>query len=145
MTANRSLRLILAGGLVALVAACGGGASAQGPDSGSDAKPATADATPRPTDVPMAEENAAPGTKLNACEIVTADEIASATGAADVADGKLEAAPTVLDEARTACTYEGEFGRIIVDLGHLVVVNLDLGVKLGAHVVFLGRLVGAHG
>jgi hypothetical protein len=116
MTANRSLRLILAGGLVALVAACGGGASAQGPDSGSDAKPATADATPRPTDVPMAEENAAPGTKLNACEIVTADEIASATGAADVADGKLEAAPTVLDEARTACTYEGEFGRIIVDL-----------------------------
>ena len=115
MTSNRSFRLLLAGGLVALVAACGGG-SAQGPDSGSDSKPAAAEATPRPTDVPRAEENAAPGTKLNACEILTAEEIATTTGAADVADGALEAAPTTLDEARTECTYEGDFGRIIVDL-----------------------------
>ena len=116
MTLNRSLRLILAGGLVALVAACGSAGSAQGPDTGSDSKSAAGEATPRPTDVPMAEANAAPGTKLNACEILTADEIASATGATDVADGELEAAPTVLDEARTACTYQGDFGRIIVDL-----------------------------
>jgi hypothetical protein len=118
MTANRSLRLILAGGLVAIVAACGGAASGAGAGSepGSDAGTTSTEATPRPTDVPFAEADAEPGTKLNACEIVTADDIASATSAEDVADGELKLAPTVLDEGRTECTYEGDFGRIIVEL-----------------------------
>ena len=120
MIPNRSLRLILASGLVALVAACGGASSGQGagpgPDTGSDSGPTSAEVTPRPTDVPFAEADAKPGTTLNACEILTADDIATATKAEDVADGALEAAPTVLDEHRTECTYEGDFGRIIVDL-----------------------------
>jgi hypothetical protein len=120
MTSNRSIHLILAVVLVALVAACGGASSGQGSgpgsDTGSDTGPTSAETTPRPTDVPFAEADATPGTALTACEILTADEIATATGADDVADGKLEAAPTVLDEARTECTYEGDFGRIIVDL-----------------------------
>jgi hypothetical protein len=117
MTANRSLRLILAGGLVAIVAACGGGASAgAGSESGPGVGTRSAETTPRPTDVPFAEADAKPGTDLNACEILTADDIASATNAPDVAEGTLELAPTVLDEGRTECTYEGDFGRIIVEL-----------------------------
>ena len=117
MIPKRSIRLILAGGLVALVAACGGASSGQGAGSvGSDNGPTTAEATPRPTDVPFAEADATPGTALNACEILTADDIAIATQAEAVADGALEAAPTVLDENRTECTSEGDFGRIIVEL-----------------------------
>ena len=118
MIPNRSLRLILAGGLVAFVAACGGAGSGQGAgsDTGSDTGSTAAETTPRPTDVPFAEADATPGTALTACEILTADDIATATKAADVADGALEAAPTVLDEHRTECTYEGDFGRIIVEL-----------------------------
>ena len=87
-----------------------------GSDAGSDTGPTSAEATPRPTDVPFAEADATPGTTLSACEILTADDIATATGTEDVADGALEAAPTVLDEVRTECTYEGDFGRIIVEL-----------------------------
>src|SRR5262245_42407276 len=118
MTANRSFRLILAGGLVALVAACGGAGSAPSQESGDGSETGTTptDATPRPTDVPFAEADATPGTALSACEILTADDIAAATGAESVADGDLKDAATVLDEARTECTYEGDFGRIIVDL-----------------------------
>ena len=120
MHSNRSFRLVLAGGLVALVAACGGAGSGagegSGPDSNADAAPISAEVTPRPTDVPFAEADAKPGTKLNACEILTADEIASATGAEDVPAGTLEDAATVLDANRTECTYQGDFGRIIVDL-----------------------------
>lgn len=120
MHSSRSFRLALAGGLVALVAACGGAGSGagagSGPDSNADAAPIGAEVTPRPTDVPFAEADAKPGTKLNACEILTADEIASATGAEDVPAGTLEDAATVLDANRTECTYQGDFGRIIVDL-----------------------------
>jgi hypothetical protein len=118
MIPKRSIRLILAGGLVALVAACGGASSGQGADAdtGSGNGSTTAEATARPTDVPFAEADATPGTALNACEILTADDIATATKAEDVADGALEAAPTVLDEHGTECTYEGDFGRVIVDL-----------------------------
>ena len=116
MTGNRSLRLILAGGLVALVAACGGASSGEGSGSGADTGPTSAEITPRPTDIPFAEADATPGTALNACEILTADDIATATSTEDVPDGTLEAAPTVLDEGRTECTYEGDFGRIIVEL-----------------------------
>jgi hypothetical protein len=124
MHSNRSFRLMLAGGLVALVAACGGAGSGtgsgagegSGPDANANAAPVGAQVTPRPTDVPFAEADAKPGTKLNACEILTADEIASATGAGDVPAGTLEDAATVLDANRTECTYQGDFGRIIVDL-----------------------------
>jgi len=120
MTPNRSLRLILAGGLVALVAACGGAGSGAGassdPGSNGDAGTTAAETTPRPTDVSFAEVGANPGTALDACEILTADDIAAATGTTGVAEGELEAAPTVLDEARTVCTCQGDNGRIVVDL-----------------------------
>jgi hypothetical protein len=120
MTHNRSLRLLLAGGLVALVAACGGAGSGAGAgaDAGTngDTGPAAAETTPRPTDAPFAEDDAKPGTTLSACEILTADDVAGVTGVANVAAGELKPSPTVLDEAASNCTYEGEFGRIIVGL-----------------------------
>ena len=139
MTGNRSLRLILAGGLMAFVAACGGASSGQGAgpgsDTGSDSGTTAAEATPRPTDVPFAEADARPGTDLTACEILTADDIATATQADDVADGAFEAAPTVLDEHRSVCTYEGDFGRVIVELTPTDGANLydaAIGVYDGA-------------
>jgi len=140
MTLNRSLRLFLAGGLVALVAACGGAASGAGQasDTGSngDGGSTAAETTPRPTDVPFAEADATPGTALDACQILTADDIAAATAIDGIAAGALEAAPTVLDEARTVCTYEGEYGRIIVDLTPTDGANLydaAIGAYDGAH------------
>src|SRR5262245_1816538 len=119
MTANRSLRLLLAGGLVALVVACGGSAAGTAADAASSQAAGAgtaADATPRPTDVPFAEADATPGTTLNACEILTAGDIEQATKTTGVADGELKLTPTVLDEAASNCTYEGDFGRIIVAL-----------------------------
>jgi hypothetical protein len=63
------------------------------------------------------EGNLTPGTDLDACEIVTSDDIGSATKASGpVAAGTLEASPTVLSPSQTECTYEGDFGRIIVEL-----------------------------
>lgn len=58
-----------------------------------------------------------PGTTLNACEIVTPDDIKIATGfGGSVAAGTLKATPTVLSPGQTECRYEGEYGGIIVEL-----------------------------
>jgi hypothetical protein len=108
-------RLIIPATLVALLAACGGAVSppaSSGDDAGS------------PTTAPVAIESLAPGaadptpgTKLTACELVTADDVQGATGTAEtVAAGKGESGPTVLSPGRTVCTYEGDFGRVLVDL-----------------------------
>jgi hypothetical protein len=58
-----------------------------------------------------------PGTTLNACEVVTTDDIKAATKfTGSIAAGTLKATPTVLSPGQTECRYQGEFGGIIVEL-----------------------------
>lgn len=102
------------------LAACGGGTA--NPATDASAAPAADTAAPVAPDASTAtgggiDGTLTPGTTLNACEIVTSDDIKAATKAtAVVATGTLELSPTVLSPARTECTYEGEFGGIIVEL-----------------------------
>lgn len=115
MTARTSLRLPLAAGLIALVAACGGAATAGSGDDTSqvaettDVIEATLEATAEDT-APM------PGTDLNACEIVTAADIEAVTDTDGIGDGEFEFNPTVRSPGHSECTYEGDFGRLIVSL-----------------------------
>jgi hypothetical protein len=110
-------RLVLVAALgTVLVAACGGGAggSASPGASGTGVNEPTsgaAEATTQPAD-----GAATPGTVLSACEIVTADDIKAATRATTVEAGTLKATPTSLSPGRSQCTYEGDYGRIIVEL-----------------------------
>jgi hypothetical protein len=114
MTARTSIRLLLASGLIALVAACGGAATAGSGDDASQVAE-TADVIEATSD---AAEDAAPqpGTDVNACEIVTAADIETATDTDGIGDGEFEANPTVLSPGHSECTYEGDFGRLIVSL-----------------------------
>ena len=126
---NRTiLRVTATGVLILLVAACGGGSGSADEDMAADgdiAAPMTS-VTPDEAD-PNAPEDAGaiiyeeevpiPGTTLNACQVVTPMDVKSAfLATADVADGTFEANPTVLSPGRSECTYEGEFGRLIVQL-----------------------------
>ncbi len=95
--------------LTLILAACGDGGAPTG-DPGTE--PPTAEAVP----TEAAEAEPTPGTDLNACEIVTAADIAAATGIEGVADGTFEENPSTLSPGRSECTYEGDFGRVIVDL-----------------------------
>jgi hypothetical protein len=113
-------RSALAGLLVLAVAACGGGA-------------ATADETVEITSAPEAtsaivdtadvgaivyeEADPEPGTTLNACQIIDAEDVQAAFGLEEaVADGTFEADPTVLSPNHSECRYEGDFGRLIISL-----------------------------
>ena len=63
------------------------------------------------------EEVPVPGTTLGACEIVTPDDIRVALGLdAAVPAGTFEASPTVLSPGHSDCTYEGDYGRVLVSL-----------------------------
>lgn len=122
-----TLLLRAATGLLVLgVAACGGGnaADADAPEATTavvvaDDAAATVDPND-PADVGAAiyeDENPEPGTTLNACEVVTAADVQAAVKAeAPVAAGMFEADPTVLSPNHSECTYEGEYGRLIVAL-----------------------------
>ena len=102
------------------LAACGGGTA--NPTSDASPAPAAETAMPVEPDASTAtgggiDGTLTPGTTLNACEIVTSDDIKAATKAtAPIAAGTLEVSPTVLSPGRTECTYEGAFGGIIVEL-----------------------------
>ena len=104
---------------LALVA-CGGGTAKTTTDT--SPAPAAESAAPVEPDASTAtgggiDGTLTPGTTLNACEIVTTDDIKAATKATTtIAAGTLEASPTVLSPGRTECTYEGAFGGIIVEL-----------------------------
>jgi hypothetical protein len=112
--------------LALAIAACGGGtpATSSAPSSAPAVEmPETPEssAATSPEDSPATgggiDGTLVPGTDLSACEIVTSDDIQAATKAtAAVADGTLQASPTVLSPARTKCTYQGDYGRIIVEL-----------------------------
>lgn len=102
-------------------AACSGGTAA--PANGATSAPsiATADETASPDETAATgggvEGNLTPGTSLNACELVTSDDVKAATKSTDVvAAGTLKQDPTSLSPGHTECRYEGEFGGIIVDL-----------------------------
>jgi hypothetical protein len=104
------------------LAACGGGTpvtSSEPATAPSVEAPAATEATSPESPVTGGgiEGTLTPGTDLGACEIVTSDDIAAATKVTGtVAAGTLEASPTVLSPARSECTYEGDYGRIIVEL-----------------------------
>lgn len=57
-----------------------------------------------------------PGTTLNACEIVTVADIQAATKATGVAAGTFKASSTSLSPGQSECTYEGDYGKIVVEL-----------------------------
>ena len=103
-----------------VLAACGGGSTATGTTT--SAAPATAAAESTTPDATAAtgggvEGNLTPGTNLNACEIVTTDDVAAAFNLKfPVAEGTLKATPTILSRGHTECRYEGEYGGVIVAL-----------------------------
>ena len=102
-------------------AACRGGTAAPANDATTAPSIATSyeSATPEETAATGGgvEGNLTPGTDLNACEIVTTDDVKAATKSTDpVAAGTLKASPTSLSPGHTECRYEGEFGGIIVAL-----------------------------
>jgi hypothetical protein len=107
-------RYPLAISLAVVLAACGGATPAP---SGAGATPAATSSAPAvETGAPITADPT-PGTMLTACEIVTPADLDAATGTAGPsADGVLAAGPTTLSPGRTLCTYEGEYGRVIVDL-----------------------------
>ncbi|HET9458199.1 MAG TPA: hypothetical protein VFO78_12705 [Candidatus Limnocylindrales bacterium] len=113
MTAPRSMiRLLVLTGLIAVLAACGG-ATARDSDGNQT--------SPEPTIVTEATaapdgDTPEPGTDLDACEILTPADIETATDTSGVAEGEFEATPTVLSPGHTECTYEGDFGGVIVAL-----------------------------
>jgi hypothetical protein len=114
MTHRRSVLNLVLLGLIALGAVACGGSDAQPSDA-----PAEAAAATQTVDEPMepvaAEADAEPGTALDACEIVTAEDLAAAIDA-DVEPGVLEENPTVLSPGHSECTYESETARVIVSL-----------------------------
>jgi len=115
------LRILLLLWLVALVAAgCSSATSDPADESGDSAdeasQPAIGESAP-PSEA-AEEPELTPGTTLNACEIVTAEDIAAATGldAATIGAGELAESPTVLSPGHTDCDYTGEWGGVIVSL-----------------------------
>lgn len=109
--------LIAIAAVIAVLAACGGGPS--GSSEGDIAAPLEATSSDAPADATAEAEAGAPtpGTALDACEIVTAAEIMAATGATGPApSGVFKATPDTLSPGGTQCTYEGDFGKVIVAL-----------------------------
>lgn len=104
--------------------ACGGGANsdadaALAADTIATAPAAVADPN-EPADagaIIYEEAVPVPGTTLDACQIVTADDIRAALGLeAPVAAGSLDVDPTTLSPGHSECAYEGEYGRVKVSL-----------------------------
>lgn len=81
------------------------------------------DPAPDGEDAAVSSEQAMPsmpaaGTELDACEIVTPEDVANALDLdpADVADGVLTESPTTLSPGHTECDYTGEWGGLVVNL-----------------------------
>jgi hypothetical protein len=124
----RSISRGAALGLLALsLVACGGGAARDADDELDAGAPAPTTAAEAPNADPndpdsvgaiiYEEDVPVPGTTLSACQIVTGSDLQTALGLdVPVAEGALEADPTVLSPGHSECRYEGDFGRVIVDL-----------------------------
>jgi hypothetical protein len=107
-------RSVLPAGLLLAIltlAACGGGGTTT---------PSTTPAASQAVESPASSEpdpgEPTPGTALKACELITADDIKTATKAASVDPGVGKDSPTSLSPGQTECAYEGDYGRIIVEL-----------------------------
>jgi hypothetical protein len=116
MTTKITLRSILLIGLLAAITACGGAASGSTPATGDETAAPAGTLAPETIDEGAPQDAPAPGTALNACEIVSAPDIAAATDVDGVEPGEFESTPTTLSPRNSECTYEGDFGRILVDL-----------------------------
>ena len=113
----RSISIISA--LLILAVAASACAATAAPPSDTPATDAPMPTTDQAT--PTADPTAgapAPGTDLDACEIVTAADIAAATGLeeVDIPDGELAEKPTSLSPGHTECRYSGDWGGLIVAL-----------------------------
>lgn len=106
---------LLVASLVLILAACGGTAATGDPAAPATDEPAATLPAEEPT---AAAVEPVAGTDLNACEIVTAEDVAAAAGVAagDVPAGAFEESPTTLSPGRSECTYEWDGGRLIVEL-----------------------------
>lgn len=101
-----------------LLAACGGGAPA---DSEAPSTVASASAAASAAESSQPSFEVTPGTELSACQLVTADDIATVLGeladdTVEVADGELSETPTSLDPFGTTCRYSGDWGGLVVSL-----------------------------
>ncbi len=118
MTASHTIRRTALLGLLAVaLAACGGGTAADTePTTAPDATTAAEDTTDVGAII-YEEEDPEPGTTLDACQLITAEDVQTAFGVTgSVPAGELEIDPTILSPNHTECTYEADFGRLIVDL-----------------------------
>lgn len=113
----RSASPLLAFVVVAIVAsACGSPATSE---PASSVAPA-ASSEPVASQAAASQKPAAPiaGTELDACELVTAADIAAALDLepSDVAEGELRESPTSLSPDHTDCRYRGDWGGLSVSL-----------------------------
>ena len=104
--------------LALFVSACGSDPASDGSDAPDASVPAAS--IPAATEPAATAESDVPnaGTDLDACEIVTAEDVAAATGldVATIGEGALTESPTVLSPGHTECDYTGEWGGVIVSL-----------------------------
>lgn len=101
-----------------LLAACGGDAPA---DSEAPSTAASASAAASAAESSQPSFEVTPGTELSACQLVTADDIATVLGeladdTVEVAEGELTENPTTLDPFGTQCRYNGDWGGLLVSL-----------------------------
>ena len=107
--------------LTFILAACSSGTTTPPVDESAPSSVAQPDASAAPEESTAAggglDGTLTPGTTLDACEIVTTDDIKTATkSTAAIPAGALKESPTVLSPGQTECRYEADFGRIIVEL-----------------------------
>jgi hypothetical protein len=103
--------------LILSLVACGGGAAAPTSTDAPAAPTAAADSTATPADdLGGVSDDKTPGTALDACEIVTASDVAAATATKDVAAGTFKKTPNSLSPGSSLCKYTGDFGQVEVAL-----------------------------
>jgi hypothetical protein len=116
MTTVRSLIAAMLPVVLALIlAGCG---SAPAGTFGQTQAPGQTAAPTQPRETEPAAGEPTPGTALDACEVVTPQDVETAIelDAGTVGEGELVDASTVLDPAATECRYEGDWGGLVVSL-----------------------------
>lgn len=115
MSRRTSLAIVPALAVSLLLAACGASAAPPASDAAqSDAPAASVAQSAAPSDAGAP----APGTDLDACELVTASDVEAALelDAGTVAAGELTEDPTTLSPGHSTCRYTGDWGGLVVSL-----------------------------
>jgi hypothetical protein len=120
---HRRLGSALVLSLALLAAACGGGGTASDGAASEEPEPGASVDVAASNEAPASEAADEPGTTLTACEVVTAEDITAVTGVA-AEPGVGEAKPNVLAPNYNECVYQGEYGRVVVQL------NPDVGDRV---------------